>query len=53
MWHSDGLVELLRNAYLRERDPDDLRHVSPFYALAETCSHSAERRLSPAEPSRA
>jgi 3-hydroxybenzoate 6-monooxygenase len=51
MWHSDGLVELLRNAYLRERDPDDLRHVSPFYALAETCSHSIQGRLSRAEPS--
>ncbi|HEY7046829.1 MAG TPA: FAD-dependent oxidoreductase [Jatrophihabitantaceae bacterium] len=51
MWHSDGLVEILRNAYLRERDPDDLRHVAPFYALAETCSHSTQGRPSRAEPS--
>lgn len=53
IWHSDGLVELLRNTYLRERDPKDLRHVAPFYALAETCSHSLRVDLSSAEPSRA
>jgi 2-polyprenyl-6-methoxyphenol hydroxylase-like FAD-dependent oxidoreductase len=40
MWHSDGLIETLRNAYFREREPDDLRHVAPLYALTETCSHS-------------
>jgi 2-polyprenyl-6-methoxyphenol hydroxylase-like FAD-dependent oxidoreductase len=51
IWHSNGLVELLRNTYLRERDPDDLRHVAPFYAVAETCSHSIQGRLSRAEPS--
>jgi salicylate hydroxylase len=51
IWHTDGLAETLRNAYLRERDPNDLRHVSPFYALAETCSHSVREGLSRAEPS--
>jgi 3-hydroxybenzoate 6-monooxygenase len=40
IWHTDGLAEFLRNVYLRERDPKDLRHVSPFYALADTCAHS-------------
>ncbi|GIH19753.1 FAD-dependent oxidoreductase [Rugosimonospora africana] len=51
IWHTDGLAETLRNAYLRERDPNDLRHVAPFYALAETCSHSVRGGLSRAEPS--
>jgi salicylate hydroxylase len=51
IWHSDGLVELLRNAYLRERDPNDLRHIAPLYAPAETCSHSAQGRLFRPEPS--
>lgn len=44
IWHSDGLVETLRNAYFRARDPNDLQYVAPFYALAETCSHTVMER---------
>lgn len=45
MWHSAGLTELVRNIYLRERAPDDLRHVSPHYALAASCAHTTAEPL--------
>jgi 2-polyprenyl-6-methoxyphenol hydroxylase-like FAD-dependent oxidoreductase len=40
MWHADGVARVLMNAYLRERDPRDHRHVSPLYGTPPTCAHS-------------
>lgn len=31
LWHADGMFAAIRDAYLTERDPDDLRHVDPLY----------------------
>jgi 3-hydroxybenzoate 6-monooxygenase len=31
LWHADGLLQLMRDIYLRERDPDDHRHVVNLY----------------------
>lgn len=31
LWHADGMYASLRDTYLRERDPDDLRHLDPLY----------------------
>jgi 3-hydroxybenzoate 6-monooxygenase len=32
LWHADGLLESLRDVYLRDRDPADQRFVAPIYA---------------------
>ncbi len=40
MWHSDGVTRVLMDAYLRERDPQDIRHVTPLYGLPQSCGHS-------------
>lgn len=40
IWHSDGVARLLMDAYLRERDPADHRHVAPIYDIPATCAHS-------------
>jgi 2-polyprenyl-6-methoxyphenol hydroxylase-like FAD-dependent oxidoreductase len=32
LWHADGLLESLRDVYLRDRDPADQRFVAPIYS---------------------
>jgi len=41
LWHADGLLESLRDVYLRDRDPADQRFVAPIYSLppAAEASH--------------
>ena len=34
LWHADGLLQLMRDTYLRERDPDDHRHLVHLYQEA-------------------
>lgn len=37
LWHADGLLQLMRDIYLRERDPNDHRHLAHLYR--ETPDH--------------
>jgi salicylate hydroxylase len=34
LWHSDGLLQKLRDVYLRDRDPGDQRFIAPLYGAA-------------------
>jgi salicylate hydroxylase len=46
LWHADGLLESLRDVYLRDRDPADQRFVAPIYSQpAATESDHVTRNL--------
>jgi hypothetical protein len=46
LWHADGLLESLRDVYLRDRDPADQRFVAPIYSHPPaTESDQAARNL--------
>jgi salicylate hydroxylase len=42
IWHCDGVARVLMDAYFRERDPADLRHVAPLYGAPATCAHTED-----------
>jgi 3-hydroxybenzoate 6-monooxygenase len=45
LWHADGLLRVLRDTYLRERDPADHRHVAWLYQEEPSGAASAHRGL--------
>ena len=40
LWHADGLLQVMRDTYLRERDPNDHRHLVHLYKEAPTTQAS-------------